>query len=66
MRKQGNKETQKERKWKKWLNYKFDGYITRGFRAQFVLLFIVILFIVLIFGIIAGLLSSDLSLGKAI
>ena len=66
MRKQGNKETQKERKWKKWLNYKFDGYITRGFRAQFVLLFIVILFIVLIFGIIAGLLSSDLSFGKAI
>lgn len=66
MRKQENKETTKARKLKKWLNYKFDSYITRGFKAQFILLFVVILFIVFIFGIIAGLLSSDLSFGSAI
>lgn len=66
MRKQEKKNAKNAGKWKKWLNYKFDSYITRGFKAQFILLFVVILFIVFIFGIIAGLLSPGLSLGSAI
>jgi len=50
----------------KWLNYKIDNYITRGVRAQFVLLTVAILLIVLIFGVIAGAVSSELSFKGAI
>lgn len=51
---------------KKWLNYKFDNYISKGFRAQFVLLFVAILLIVLFCGVIAGIISSDFSIGSGI
>lgn len=56
----------KKQNWKKKLGYKFDNYITKGFRAQFVLLFVVILFIVLFFGIAAGLISNEFSISSGI
>jgi len=50
----------------KWLNYKLDNYISKGVRAQFVLLFCAIMLFVLCFGIVAGLLSPEMTVGSAL
>jgi len=52
--------------WQKKLNYKIDNWITKGFWAQFVLLFIAILIIVVVFGLIAGIISASHSVGGAV
>ena len=56
----------KKKKLKKWIEYKFDNYISKGVRAQFVLLLIVIFVIVIVFGVIASIVSSQFDIGNAI
>lgn len=52
-----------KRNWKKWLNYRFDDYISKGLKAQVVLLMSAIGIMVLIFGILIGIVSAEYSIG---
>jgi len=56
-------EKKRRKNLKKWLNYKFDNAISKGFVAQFILLLVTIALMVLVFGLIVGLISSQINIG---
>ncbi|MDO4479066.1 MAG: hypothetical protein Q4B73_08550 [Lachnospiraceae bacterium] len=48
-------------RFKKWLRYKFDNYIAKGVKSQFLLLFLTITLAILIFGTCVSVLSRSLT-----
>lgn len=60
------KEKKGKKQFIKRLNYKLDNYISKGVRAQFMLLSVAILLIVVGFGLVAGILSRYETVGSGI
>lgn len=51
--------------WKDRVQYRFDDFIAKGYKAQFALLFTTVFLIIIICGLIAGIASPGFSVGSA-